>query len=435
MVLVNFGCSDISKGISEESVDTTVSQEDTVETTLPETTTNEVDKPHIVFWAFTSGIDEWVKRVVEDINANENFEVEVVIQPVENIIDLWTAAGVSQSGFDFTWDWSGSFSALMRGQNGLYQPVNNLFSEEQLSSVAQETLAANTDDSGNIYGVPLTLIAWIMAYNLKLMNEAGVEKLPITWEEQISACQKLKDSGITPIVYANKEGIGNELWGYDNMHQYFDSGKDLKEFWASGQFVGNEKFKDCVDKYKYLYKNGYLDPDGPTLGFSDYYWQNFQNGKCASVRFASDVYNEVIKNASFPESEVGYQIIPQWGDGELNDHAETLGTVLSISKWTEYPNECAKAIEYFVSEKWQTIGLNEYGLIPSYNKIDVNALQDVNPVLDFLFKENGGKFAESSYAFLKGNQYDEFVKLVTSYLNDDISFEEFAQNMEKATVQ
>ena len=75
------------------------------------------EKPKIVFWQNEagSGLSGWYKAVIEDINAREGFTVEMVENPIANVIDLLTAAGVSQSGFDITWDWSVRSSSVLGG--------------------------------------------------------------------------------------------------------------------------------------------------------------------------------------------------------------------------------------------------------------------------------------------------------------------------------
>lgn len=418
--------SDSGQEVSEEAV-----QQDTEESV------ESVDKPTLIFWQNESGsgIAQWYRDVVAEINANEDFMVEIVENPIEDVIDKLTAAGVAQDGFDITWDWSGSYSTLMRGTGGMYQPINNLVSEEALSKLSEGTITANTDESGNTYGVPFFLETVYMAYNLEILENAGVDtsSMPEEWDDFIDVCEKVKESGVVPISFANKEGIIHEFWAIDMMFQYFDNAEDHKKFWSEGSFVGNEKLKDCMEKYKYLYDQEYLDPAGNTLDYASNYFSKFSSGNVASIWFINSMYVSTIKEGEIEDSNVGYGLVPFMGDGELKDNMATLGYCLAISNWTEYPEESAKAIEYFVSEKWQS-ALVDYGVVPAFSGIDIEETGDLTPNMEFIMQESSGEFTEMGYALLVGTQYDEFIRSGTPYMQGDITFEEFAATLEAASV-
>ncbi len=112
-------------------------------------------KTTLVFWQNEagSGLADWYKEVIADINAHEDFEVKLVENPIADVIDKLTAAGVSQSGFDISWDWSGTASTLMRGKGGVYQPINGLVPDSVLKKLNQGTIVANTDEKGKLCGV------------------------------------------------------------------------------------------------------------------------------------------------------------------------------------------------------------------------------------------------------------------------------------------
>ncbi|MCT8268287.1 extracellular solute-binding protein [Afifella sp. JA880] len=54
------------------------------------------------------------------------------------------------------------------------------------------------------FGIPLYLDAKFMGYNKAMFEKAGIDK-PETFDELISACDALKETGVTPISLGNKE--------------------------------------------------------------------------------------------------------------------------------------------------------------------------------------------------------------------------------------
>jgi len=395
----------------------------------------EKEKPTLVFWQNEagSGLVGWYKAVVADINANEDFQVEMIENPIEDVIDLLTAAGVSQSGFDISWDWSGRSSTMLRGKGGIYQPVNNLVSQSALKPLNQGTIVANTDEEGKLWGVPVFNDINYLIFNREILKNAGVDyaKFTNSWEDFIAACEKVKKIGVVPISFANKEGIIHEFWGLDMMHEYFDTEEELRDYFAEANF-NEPKMKDCMRKYKYLYSQGYLDPAGETLDYASNYFSKFSSGQCAFLWFINSMYVSTIKEGQLSEDKVGYCLHVAYGDGKLSKKIPGLGYCLTISNWTKYPKKAAKAIEYFVSEKWQTKMLTDYGVVPANMNVKIDDVKSLTPNMQFYY-EYKDDITICPYEVLVALQYDEFIRSATPYFHDEISYEEFARRLTEAS--
>jgi ABC-type glycerol-3-phosphate transport system substrate-binding protein len=394
------------------------------------------EKPTVIFWQNEagSGLAQWYRDVVADINANEDFQVELVENPIEDVIDLLTAAGVSQSGFDISWDWSGRSSTMLRGKGGIYQPVNDLVPQSVLRPLNQGTIVANTDDEGNLWGVPVFNDINYLVYNKAILKKAGVnvDKFTNSWEDFIDACEKIKNIGVVPISFANKEGIIHEFWLLDMMHEYFDTEQELADYFAAANF-NEPKMRDAVTKYKYLYDQGYLDPAGETLDYASNYFSKFSSGEVAFIWFINSMYVSVIREGQIDEKDIGYELHVAFGDGKLSKKIPGLGYCLTISAWTEHPEEAAKAIEYFVSEKWQTKMLTDYGVVPAYMDVKADDISEFTPNMQFYYGEHKGEVTICPYEVLVGLQYDETIRSLTPYFHGEITYEEFASRVSEAT--
>ena len=394
------------------------------------------EKPKIVFWQNEagSGLSGWYKAVIEDINAREGFTVEMVENPIANVIDLLTAAGVSQSGFDITWDWSGRSSTVLRGKSGLFQPVNALVPESVLKPLNQGTITANTDENGNLWGVPFFNDLNYLVYNKDILQKAGVDlkKFTNSWDSFIAACEKVKKAGVVPISFPNKEGIIHEFWGLDMMYQYFDDEKALSDYFEKAEF-NEPKMKDAMQKYKYLYDKGYLDPAGETLDYASNYFSKFSSGQCAFIWFINSMYVSAIKEGQIGEDKAGYALHVAYGNGKLAKKVPGLGYCLTVSKWTKHPKEAAKAIEYFVSEKWQAKMLTDYGVVPAHMNVKVKDAASLTPNMKFYYGDYKGQVTICPYEVLVGFQYDEFIRSATPYFHGELSYEDFAKKLKEAS--
>jgi ABC-type glycerol-3-phosphate transport system substrate-binding protein len=392
-------------------------------------------KPTLVFWQNEagSGLADWYKEVIEDINAHEDFQVKLVENPIADVIDKLTAAGVSQSGFDISWDWSGTMSTLMRGKGGVYQPVNGLMADSTLKKLNQGTIVANTDEAGKLWGVPLFNDTNYVLYNKEILQKAGVDlkKLDNSWESFIAACEKVKKAGVVPISFANKEGIVHEFWLLDMMYQYFDNEKQMSDYFVAANF-NEPKMKDAMAKYKYLYDKGYLDPAGETLDFASNYFSKFSSGGAAFIWFINSMYVSVIKEGQLPQDKIGYMPHIVFGKGTLAKKIPGLGYCLVVSNWTKYPKQAAKAIEYFVSDKWQGRMLEQYGVVPANLSVKAKNPSALTPNMKFQIIDQKGQITICPYEILVGLQYDTAIREATSYFHKEISYEEFAKRVSES---
>lgn len=105
---------------------------------------------------------------------------------------------------------------------------------------------------GRNYGVPFDLGLVGFWYNTKSFADAGITKLPATWDEFLATVQTLKSNGITPIALAGKDTwTGAFYWAYLAVRS---CGKEAMEHaivsgdWTARCFVtAGEKFKELID--------------------------------------------------------------------------------------------------------------------------------------------------------------------------------------------
>jgi ABC-type glycerol-3-phosphate transport system substrate-binding protein len=122
-----------------------------------------------------------------------------------------------------------------------------------------------------------------------------------------------------------------------------------------------------------------------------------------------------------------------YGGGKLAKKVPGLGYCLTVSRWTKHPQEAARAIEYFVSEKWQAKMLTDYGVVPAHMGVKVKDVKSLPPNMKFYYGDYKGQVTICPYEVLVGLQYDEFIRSATPYFHEEISYEEFAKRVSAAT--
>jgi raffinose/stachyose/melibiose transport system substrate-binding protein len=146
---------------------------------------------------------EQVVKAYQTANPGVTIKLEQVgDQPYKDKIRVLSA---SHELPDIYFSWAGDFA--------------NKFVRAGLAADLTSVLGPNTDwgktlapaavkafeFDGKNYGVPIDLDGKYMVYNKSLFQKAGVQ-VPTTLEDLLSACDKLKASGVQPIAFGNQFG-------------------------------------------------------------------------------------------------------------------------------------------------------------------------------------------------------------------------------------
>lgn len=141
----------------------------------------------------------------------------------------------------------------------LLQPITDLWEERGYDNVFPDTVKRNDTYYGEKYGISMGIHMHGIIYNKKMFDELGVTK-PATWNALVTTCEKIKQSGISPILIGYKSrypvlywmdyllsqtvgpefferlGQGQESWQDPKVYKTFELHKTLldKDFFMSG---------------------------------------------------------------------------------------------------------------------------------------------------------------------------------------------------------
>lgn len=169
---------------------------------------------------------------------------------------------------------------------------------------------------GKNYAVPLGSSFLTTWYNQELFQEAGISEVPMDWDAFLDCCEKLKGKGITPIVMGDKDAyviqFGTYMMGASCI--YNDNPDFDKQLYTGETKFTDDGWKETVEKYQYLYENGYVMED--TLGLShDQARQAFIDGR-AAMTFDGSFGWEALMAEGAAEFERGIFMLPSNDGGE-----------------------------------------------------------------------------------------------------------------------
>lgn len=293
--------------------------------------------------------------------AHPNVKFDVVSQPGDNYFSLLQAAAVSQTGPDLAVMWTGLFD--LKYKDWLVNlkdlvPAATLDGVEGLDWMSPDFNRAN----GPLV-MPLERQFYIGFYNKKLLADAGVSSVPTTWDELYAACDKLKASGVTPIVYGNGgQSLGATFYPWYDM-SYLMSGVYPVEQWKGlydGSIPWNSQTNvDQLTKWAALKSKGCTNDDVLTKTNN---LDDFTTGKAAMIidgTWDTQKFTDAMKDnvAAF---------VPPFSDTPVKGVIEYPGDGFSITSYSKNQQAAADFLSFLASPEGAKL-VDSAGLIPALN--------------------------------------------------------------------
>jgi len=211
------------------------------------------------------------------------------------------------------------------------------------------TEGARTDMSndGKVYGITKGIDMLGTYYNKDLFEKAGITEVPQDWQAFLEACQKLLDSGVTPIVMGDKDPWWIQFGAYQlaaNTVYSADKDFDLKLQTGEKKFT-DETWVAALTKYKELYEKGYIAKNTLGLG-GPQATQMFIDGKAAMVFDGTwDFPTLTAKGAA--EFERGFFPLPGNEPGQPVWQAVSTAAGWAVNAKTEHLDEVKQVLNYW----------------------------------------------------------------------------------------
>ena len=198
-------------------------------------------------------------------------------------------------------------------KSGILEPLNAYTDKwDEWGNFTKEYVDMFTLD-GNVYGVPYTVAPMLFGYNKALFEEAGIEKLPETWDEALEAAKKINDPDNQIAGYATLAAEWTE-WFF--QYYVWQAGGDLTKQNEDGTAeltFTDPAVMEAAKYYQQLRKDDVLQSD-LTLKFTDLV-TNFGLGKIGMMPFAADWVKDAVSQGMDPD-DLGLMLPPAGPSGE-----------------------------------------------------------------------------------------------------------------------
>lgn len=253
----------------------------------------------------------------------------------DDVQKLTTYLSSGYSGLDVLWldDFmTGTFSNA-----GWLAPLDSVITADNFSAIAPAQLKLSTYN-GHRYRLAANFGAVIFFYRKDLFDKAGVS-VPTTWDEIVTAGQKLTGNGVYGIGLAGKNG-NTELFN-EMCYWMGQAGADPLHMTTPGARQALQYVYDLIHTHKIA------PPDTVTADYTSLQ-TSFENGKLAMWVTWDGIYSGVARFPSVVQNK--YQLaVAHPPQGPQNNGTIIANWGWAINKYSKNQDMAAKFINYAAS--------------------------------------------------------------------------------------
>ena len=246
------------------------------------------------------------------------------------------------------------------------EPLNDRAWTEHLIPEIKSTV---TDYDGNIVALPMDIDITGLICNDDVLAASGIESRPVTLDEFLEDCEKIKEAGYTPIHIAGKDSsdvaglfsrISLSILTMSKTQNYaeelLDGTFDWTKYDEVGQFVLN------------LVDNGYTNVDYLTADKSGTYRGLAQNK--VAFAFQSNLTIAEVKKLN-PDANVSMMEIPGYTEGDDSFLISGERDAVGVWKDSEHLDAALEFIDYLAKPENVLLVAEAYSLPPSMDNAEV----------------------------------------------------------------
>jgi raffinose/stachyose/melibiose transport system substrate-binding protein len=251
---------------------------------------------------------------------------------------------------------SGEGPDLFGGQSGKTDLVVNYDVEKNAVDLSDQPWVQTEDPqvleqstvNGKVYGQTVwnTLgTTWVMNYNKDIFTELGLT-VPTTFADLKSVCEKIKETGVTPIYEPMADGWHQVLWFAELGVQIENAAPGTAELLNTNKttFAENPTALLILQQYKDLYDSGCYGDNTLSDAVADQ--TKVISSGTAAMTVANLTFAQSVKNdyPEFNEESLGVFIIPLADNQVLN--VNPAGPTKFIWKGSKYIPEAIQFLDF-----------------------------------------------------------------------------------------
>ena len=334
---------------------------------------------------------EGLQKMIQKLEEEENIKIDAQIVPDDeslNMIKMKLNSGECPDIIDYN----------VPAVYDIIDPASNFADMTGEAWTDRLIIPENvTAKDGKIYGFPFLSVPGLhgFIYNKEVFDKAGVE-VPATWDELLAACEKIKESGTTPI-FMPKDTWVPQILMTDNFAKILgaDGCKDFADKILKNETKWSDvpEFAEVLDKYLELYQKGYVNSNFASATYDDAI-AAVADGT-AAMQFNGDFFATSVLEAN-PEAQIGmFPISMKEGADVITENMSSAGFV--AYKNSENLDVVKKIFDLWSTPEYANLYFADRPAFPAFQGVDGGKVPDYLAEINENYIKEGKAIPEFNY--------------------------------------
>ena len=343
----------------------------------------------LVYWSMWNEVEpqgQVIARAAEAFTSETGIKIEINFsgREVGTILQPALDSGENIDIFDLDYEY------MIRAWSDYMLPLDSFITQAYPSTggrpfnqVIHKTLLEQAKEFGNgsVLVIPYQPYILVVMYNKDHFEKAGIASSPLTWNEMLDACAKLRAINVAGFTVDN--AYISLLFGYTmNRLVGLDEAVRMAEI---GDFSGPSILR-FGEIWENMAKKGYITPNSAANIFPTGQINDLGAGRAAMYLNGTWLPNELKSVVpDFRWGSFAFPAIDPKGDGIETNTFGAQG--FAINKKSKYPDEAFRFIAWLTTGEWDAVLAQESGSIPMANDaVWPQALAEARAVQDLTAK-------------------------------------------------
>jgi raffinose/stachyose/melibiose transport system substrate-binding protein len=334
---------------------------------------------------------EGLQKMIQKLEEEENIKIDAQIVPDDeslNMIKMKLNSGECPDIIDYN----------VPAVYDIIDPASNFADMTGEAWTDRLIIPGNvTAKDGKIYGFPFLSVPGLhgFIYNKDVFDKAGVE-VPATWDELLAACEKIKESGTTPI-FMPKDTWVPQILMTDNFAKILgaDGCKDFADKILKNETKWSDvpEFAEVLDKYLELYQKGYVNSNFASATYDDAI-AAVADGT-AAMHFNGDFFASSVLEAN-PEAQIGmFPVSMKEGADVITENMSSAGFV--AYKNSENLDVVKKIFDLWSTPEYANLYFADRPAFPAFQGVDGGKVPDYLAEINENYIKEGKAIPEFNY--------------------------------------
>lgn len=334
---------------------------------------------------------EGLQKMIQKLEEEENIKIDAQIVPDDeslNMIKMKLNSGECPDIIDYN----------VPAVYDIIDPASNFADMTGEAWTDRLIIPENvTAKDGKIYGFPFLSVPGLhgFIYNKEVFDKTGVE-VPATWDELLAACEKIKESGTTPI-FMPKDTWVPQILMTDNFAKILgaDGCKDFADKILKNETKWSDvpEFAEVLDKYLELYQKGYVNSNFASATYDDAI-AAVADGT-AAMHFNGDFFATSVLEAN-PEAQIGmFPISMKEGADVITENMSSAGFV--AYKNSENLDVVKKIFDLWSTPEYANLYFADRPAFPAFQGVDGGKVPDYLAEINENYIKEGKAIPEFNY--------------------------------------